>query len=224
MKPVIHIVDDDEAMRDSLAWLLDGARFTLCTYTSAEDFLARMASLPADGNPACLIVDIRMPGMGGIELYEQLLLRGVSTPVIFVTGHGDVPMAVEAIKRGAFDFVEKPFNEARLLGIIERAIEHDARHSSDSAQHHRLAQRLARLSPREREVLDLVIAGKMNKTIADALNISIKTVETHRARVMEKMDAHSLAELVQLTVQATAPEATLRTANRINSISADPSA
>jgi two-component system response regulator TtrR len=197
MKPTIHIVDDDEAMRDSMAWLLDGERFTLRTYASAEEFLSGFE--PAA--PACAILDIRMSGMSGIELHEYLTRHGVITPVIFVTGHGDVPMAVEAIKRGAFDFVEKPFNEQKLLAIIERAIEHDSMVSSVAARQSLVVARMASLSPREREVLDLVIAGKMNKTIADAMQISIKTVEAHRARVMEKMHARSLAELVQQVLQ-----------------------
>jgi FixJ family two-component response regulator len=217
MKPVIHIVDDDEAMRDSLTWLLDSERFTIQTYVSAEAFLTRALPRPrgsqsmnqsgsqASSHPACLILDIRMPGMSGVELHEQLMRQGIVTPVIFVTGHGDVPMAVEAIKRGAFDFVEKPFDETKLLGIIERAIAQDALHSSSAEQQSQLAARLTRLSPREREVLDLVVSGKMNKTIADTLGISIKTVEAHRARVMEKMDARSLAELVQQVMQAREP-------------------
>ena len=203
MKPAIHIVDDDEAMRDSLVWLLDATRYTVSTYASAEEFLRRFVPQA----PACIILDIRMPGMSGIEVHEQLMLRTganvmVSTPVIFVTGHGDVPMAVEAIKRGAFDFIEKPFNEQKLLAIIERAIESDSQQLARADDQAQLAGRLARLSPREREVLDYVIAGKMNKTIADAMSISIKTVEAHRARVMEKMQARSLAELVQQVMKA----------------------
>jgi two-component system response regulator TtrR len=202
-KPVIHVVDDDEAMRDSLAWLLDGERYAVHTYPSGEDFLARHAA-PAAGAPACVILDIRMPGISGVEVHEQLARRGAATPVIFVTGHGDVPMAVEAIKRGAFDFIEKPFSETKLMAIIERALEEDARQAGAGATQSGIAQRLAKLSPREKEVLDLVIAGKMNKTIADAMNISIKTVEAHRAKVMDKMGAKSLAELVQLVMQAKA--------------------
>jgi two-component system response regulator TtrR len=197
-KPVIHVVDDDDAMRDSLTWLLDGERYAVRTYASGEDFLARHSTLPA---PACVILDIRMPGISGVEVHEQLARRGASTPVIFVTGHGDVPMAVEAIKRGAFDFIEKPFSETKLVAIIDRALEEDARKAGQNSAQTGTTLRLARLSPREREVLDLVIAGKMNKTIADAMNISIKTVEAHRAKVMDKMGAKSLAELVQLVVQ-----------------------
>jgi two-component system response regulator TtrR len=200
-KPVIHVVDDDEAMRDSLTWLLDGERYAVRTYASGEDFLARHAASSAS---ACVILDIRMPGISGVEVHEQLTRRGASTPVIFVTGHGDVPMAVEAIKRGAFDFIEKPFSETKLVAIIDRALEEDARKAGQNSAQTGTTLRLARLSPREREVLDLVIAGKMNKTIADAMNISIKTVEAHRAKVMDKMGAKSLAELVQLVVQVRA--------------------
>jgi FixJ family two-component response regulator len=196
-KPTIHVVDDDEAMRDSLVWLLDDDRYEVRTYASGEEFLERFQLLP----PACVILDIRMPGMSGVEVHERLARQGITTPVVFVTGHGDVPMAVEAIKRGAFDFVEKPFNEARLTGIIERALDVDAKHAGQSAAQSEIAARLAKLSPREREVLDLVVAGKMNKTIADVMNISIKTVEAHRAKVMEKMCARSLAELVQAVIK-----------------------
>ncbi len=196
-KPTIHVVDDDEAMRDSLVWLLDDDRYDVRTYASGEDFLARFAPTP----PACVILDIRMPGISGVEVHERMARQGVVTPVVFVTGHGDVPMAVDAIKRGAFDFVEKPFNEAKLTGIIERALEEDAKFAGQTAAQSEIAARLAKLSPREREVLDLVVAGKMNKTIADVMNISIKTVEAHRAKVMEKMCARSLAELVQAVIK-----------------------
>ena len=197
-QPLIHVVDDDDAMRDSLAWLLDGERFGVRTYANGEEFLDKREA----GAPACVILDIRMPGMSGIEVHERLMRDKIGTPVIFVTGHGDVPMAVEAIKRGAFDFIEKPFNEKKLLSVIERALELDARNAGQSAEQSEIAGRLAKLSPREREVLDLVIAGKMNKTIADLMNISIKTVEAHRAKVMEKMGARSLAELVQAVIKA----------------------
>jgi FixJ family two-component response regulator len=203
-KPVIHVVDDDDAMRDSFAWLLDGERYAVRTYASGEEFLARHGEAAALGSPACVILDIRMPGISGVEVHEQLARRGTPTPVVFVTGHGDVPMAVEAIKRGAFDFIEKPFSETKLMAIIERALEEDARKAGECSAQSGTAQRLARLSPREREVLDLVLAGKMNKTIADAMNISIKTVEAHRAKVMDKMGAKSLAELVQLVMQVRA--------------------
>ena len=197
-KPVIHVVDDDDAIRDSIVWLLDGERYSVRTYATGEDFLARLEHL----SPACVILDIRMPGMSGVEVHEQLTRNAVGTPVVFVTGHGDVPMAVEAIKRGAFDFIEKPFNEQKLTSVIERALEQDAQNAGQVAAQSVVAARLAKLSPREREVLDLVVAGKMNKTIADVMNISIKTVEAHRSKVMEKMCARSLAELVQAVLKA----------------------
>jgi FixJ family two-component response regulator len=197
-KPVIHVVDDDEAMRDSLLWLLDDGRYEVRTYASGEEFLERLEALA----PACVILYIRMPGISGIEVHERMTRQGVATPVVFVTGHGDVPMAVEAIKRGAFDFIEKPFNEGKLMGIIEAALEKDAQAAGLSAAQSEVSARLAKLSPREREVLDLVVAGKMNKTIADVMNISIKTVEAHRSKVMEKMGARSLAELVQAVIKA----------------------
>ena len=197
-KPVIHVVDDDDAIRDSILWLLDGERYSVRTYATGEDFLARLEHL----SPACVILDIRMAGMSGVEVHEQLTRNAVATPVVFVTGHGDVPMAVEAIKRGAFDFIEKPFNEQKLTSVIERALELDAQNAGQVAAQSVVAARLAKLSPREREVLDLVVAGKMNKTIADVMNISIKTVEAHRSKVMEKMCARSLAELVQAVLKA----------------------
>ena len=198
IKPVIHVVDDDDAIRDSIVWLLDGERYSVRTYATGEDFLACVEHL----SPACVILDIRMPGMTGVEVHEQLTRNAVGTPVIFVTGHGDVPMAVEAIKRGAFDFIEKPFNEQKLTSIIERALQLDAQNAGQVAAQSVVTARLAKLSPREREVLDLVVAGKMNKTIADVMNISIKTVEAHRSKVMEKMCARSLAELVQAVLKA----------------------
>ncbi len=197
-KPVIHVVDDDDAIRDSIAWLLDGERYSVRTYATGEDFLARVEHC----SPACVILDIRMPGMSGVEVHEQLTRNAVATPVVFVTGHGDVPMAVEAIKRGAFDFIEKPFNEQKLTSVIERALELDAQNAGQVAAQSVVAARLAKLSPREREVLDLVVKGKMNKTIADVMNISIKTVKAHRSKVMEKMCARSLAELVQAVLKA----------------------
>ena len=202
---MVFIVDDEAPIRDALQWLLKSRGVKSRTFASAAEFQAYRAETAEGGvKPGCVILDIRMPGISGVEVHEQLVRRGTLTPVIFVTGHGDVPMAVEAIKRGAFDFIEKPFSETKLMAIIERALEEDARKAGASSTQSGIAQRLAKLSPREKEVLDLVIAGKMNKTIADAMNISIKTVEAHRAKVMDKMGARSLAELVQLVMQAKA--------------------
>ena len=194
--PVIHVVDDDEAMRDSMTWLLEGEGYAVATYPSAPAFLAARH----DGMRGCLVLDVRMPDMSGLELQERLDALGSTLPIVFITGHGDVPMAVAAMHRGACDFVEKPFNDADLLGRIRRALELDAelayRRSRDTALNHRLEQ----LTPREAEVLRLVVAGRLNKQIADELDISMKTVEAHRARVMEKMGVRTLADLVKAVV------------------------
>ena len=192
----IYIVDDDEALRDSLAWLLDSAGYLTQSYDSAEAFLADYN----DGLTGCVLLDVRMPGMSGLELFDRLCELHATLPVIFITGHGDVPMAVAALKRGAADFIEKPFNDEDMLTLIRQclAVERDER--DRRRQDAEVARRLDQLTQREREVLELIIAGKLNKQIADTLGISIKTVEVHRARVMEKMGANSLAELVQHVV------------------------
>ena len=189
----VHVVDDDEAMRDSLTWLLEGEGYQVACFDSAEAFLTAFRT----DLRGCLVLDVRMPEMSGLELHERLDSLGSQLPIIFVTGHGDVPMAVGALQRGACDFIEKPFHNEDLLSRIVRALELDnqrqARRQRDGAISHRLEQ----LTLREREVLDLVVAGKLNKQIADELNISMKTVEAHRARVMEKMGVRTLAELVK---------------------------
>jgi len=192
----VHVIDDDEALRDSLSWLLEAHGFRVMVHAGAADYLAAAGTTGS----ACLLLDVRMPGMSGVQLQDALLQRGDRTPIIFVTGHGDVPMAVEAVKKGAFDFIEKPFNEEQIVALIRRAVAQDVerrRHAEHDLEHRK---HMASLTAREREVLDLVVAGKLNKSIADELGISIKTVETHRARVMEKMQAKSLAELIQLTI------------------------
>ncbi len=192
----VYIVDDDEPLRDSLAWLLEGDGMRVRTYESAETFLRGVNTNEA----AVLILDVRMSGMSGIALQERLLELDCRMPMVFITGHGDVPMAVEAVKRGAFDFIEKPFNDEKILGIIKRAAERLVNISKVREEEVQLDKRLTTLTTREREVMELVIKGKLNKTIADILGISIKTVEAHRARVMEKMLVKSLAELVQMTM------------------------
>jgi RNA polymerase sigma factor (sigma-70 family) len=194
----VAVVDDDAALRDSIVWLLEGEGMRVRAFATAEDFLTHLKSIDA----SVLVFDVRMPGMSGIELQEELNRRHIYTPIIFITGHGDVPMAVEAIKRGAFDFIEKPFNDAKLVALIGRAAERAEAQNEEREGQKVAHERLAQLSPREREVLELVVKGKLNKTIADVLGISIKTVEAHRARVMEKMQVNSLAELVQLTIKA----------------------
>ena len=191
MNATIHVIDDDEALRDSLRWLLEGHGFKVSAHADASQFLA--AGPPLQG--CVLLLDVRMPGMTGLQLQDDLNRRGVKAPIIFITGHGDVPMAVEAVKKGAFDFIEKPFNDSQLIDLLRRAAEAALPQAGASG-----GGRLQQLTSREREVLDRVVAGKLNKSIADELGISIKTVEAHRARVMEKMQAKSLAELIQLTI------------------------
>lgn len=192
-RQTIHVVDDDEAMRDSMTWLLEGEGYRVSCFDSGEAFLKAYRG----DMRGCLILDVRMPEMSGLELQEKLDNLGSQLPIIFVTGHGDVPMAVGALQRGACDFIEKPFHNDDLLSRIGRALLLDqeiyTRHQRDGA----ISQRLQQLTQREREVMDLVVAGKLNKQIADELNISMKTVEAHRARVMEKMGVRTLAELVK---------------------------
>ena len=196
----VYIVDDDEALRDSLVWLLESNGCKVCAYDSAEAFLA-VYDLSMRG---CLVLDVRMPGMSGLELFDVLRARHCPLPVIFITGHGDVPMAVKAVKRGAMDFIEKPFGDRDILGLIADGLARERDERARRLVEAETARRLADLTQREREVLDLIIAGKLNKQIADVLGISIKTVEVHRARVMEKMGAHSLAELVQSVISGEA--------------------
>ena len=194
----IYIVDDDEALRDSLVWLLESSGYRVCAYESAESFL----HLYNSSMTGCLVLDVRMPGMSGLELFEELGRRLCTLPVIFITGHGDVPMAVSAVKKGAVDFIEKPFSERDMLGLIGECLAAEQQSRGKRQFEAETTRRLHHLTQREREVLDLIIAGKLNKQIADVLGISIKTVEVHRARVMEKMEAHSLAELVQNVLAA----------------------
>ncbi|CAG0948104.1 Transcriptional regulatory protein TdiR [Burkholderiales bacterium] len=194
----VFVVDDDEAMRDSLHWLLESMEFRVATFASGEEFLAAYDPRQA----GCLVLDVRMPGMSGLELHDRLNASGVILPIVFITGHGEVPMAVAALKKGAVDFIEKPFAERDLLEIIERCLALDATRRREHAERERAQHKLAALTPREREVLDMVVAGRLNKIIADSLEISIKTVEVHRARVMEKLEARSVADLVQQVMVA----------------------
>jgi RNA polymerase sigma factor (sigma-70 family) len=190
---LIYVVDDDDAFRDSLRWLLESAGYRVAVFPSAERFLASYRP----GRNACLLLDVRMPGLSGIELQAELNRRGDAIPIIFITGHGDVPMAVEAVKMGAYDFIEKPCADDQLLALIERVSSESAPARQEQAQRLLAAVRLRTLTDREREVLDLVVVGKKNKQIAEGLGISVKTVEAHRARAMEKMGATSIAEVVR---------------------------
>lgn len=194
----VHIVDDDAAVRDALRWLLEGEGLVARTYSSAEDFLARYSS----ELPGCAIVDLRMPGMSGLELQEALARRKLRLPLIFVTAHGDVPQAVIAMRRGAVDFVEKPFTDERLVDAVQRALApRPHRAAGEEAEPAIVRSRAAALSPRERDVLSAVVEGKSSKAIAADLGIAVKTVEAHRARIMAKLGTPSVAALVRVVVQ-----------------------
>lgn len=195
----VFVVDDDPDVRDSLASLLTAANFKAETFDSARAFLASDSL----ARPGCLVADVRMPDMDGLELQEELGKRKSKLAVIIITGHGDVPLAVRAMKAGAVDFLEKPFEEERLLSSIRRAFAQGYAMQSQAKVVEAVSRRIAQLTGREREVLSLVVAGRANKEIARALNISPRTVEIHRAHVMEKMEADSLAELVRLTMRVT---------------------
>ena len=195
-KGTVYVVDDDEAVRDSLQWLLEGNDYRVRCYESAEAFLSRYDTREV----ACLVADIRMGGMSGMELQEKLIERRSPLPVAFITGHGDVPMAVESMKRGALDFIQKPFQEASLLALIEKMLD-KARDSF--AGHQKAASRdalMSKLTSREAQVLERIVAGRLNKQIADDLGISIKTVEAHRANIMEKLNANTVADLLKIAL------------------------
>jgi FixJ family two-component response regulator len=194
---VVYVVDDDDAMRDSLRWLLRSAGYTVFAFASAAEFLrADRAEVRS-----CLLLDVRMPGLSGLELQQELNRAADTLPVIFLTGHGDIPMAVNAVKRGAFHFLEKPVDDAELLEVIDEAL---ATHGGDAEQQavRRAKALIATLTQREREVMELVALGRKNKQIAAELSVSVKTVEAHRAKVMEKTGAHSSAELAGLVFAA----------------------
>ena len=196
--PVVFVVDDDPAVADALKVLISAAGYEVETFTSGERFLQRANGIC----PGCIVLDVRMPGQSGLELQQELKRRGVHTPIIFITGHGDVPMSVRAMRAGAVDFLEKPFDDARLLERIEAAIEQDLEHRRRLAMRKRVEERLARLTPREREVLERVVNGRSNKQIARDLQVSPRTVEVHRARMMDKMDANNLPELIRMALVA----------------------
>ena len=197
-EPTVFVVDDDAGVRDSIALLIRSVGLKSQTYPSASDFLAAYAT----GTPGCLVLDVRMPGMSGLELQERLEASGSALPIIFLTAHGDIPMAVQAVKAGAVDFIQKPFRDQALIDRIQQAIEQDARAREEFTDRGRIADRMAKLTPREREVMDMVVEGKANKAIAIDLGLSQRTVEIHRARVMKKMQAESLSRLVQMIMQS----------------------
>ncbi|MEN9629643.1 MAG: hypothetical protein RJA10_2870 [Pseudomonadota bacterium] len=199
--PVVYLVDDEDVVRDALAWLLRSRRLLSEGFASADAFEAWLAPKLAagdwPGSPACLVLDVRMPGTSGLVLFDRLAGRGLLQvlPILFLTGHGDVPTAVSAVKRGAFDFVEKPFSNNTLVDRIEQALTLSAQALAQRREQQAAARSLGDLTEREREVMHLVIAGRPNKLIADELSISVRTVEVHRARVFEKMNVKSAVEL-----------------------------
>ncbi|CAN1490357.1 TtrR Response regulator [Burkholderiaceae bacterium] len=195
----VYVVDDDEAVRDSLQWLLEGKDYRVRCFDSAESFLSRYDPREV----ACLIVDIRMPGVTGLELQDRLLERKSPLPIVFITGHGDVPMAVNTMKKGAMDFIPKPFNEEELLNVVERMLD-QARSAFADYQHAANREALmGKLTAREAQVLERIVAGRLNKQIADDLGISIKTVEAHRANIMEKLNANTVADLLKIALGPT---------------------
>ncbi len=194
MRPAAYIVDDDDAIRDALCWLFQSRGVEAAAWPSAETFLADYK----EDMSGCLVLDIRMDGMSGLELFDVLIGRRCAMPVIFLTGHADVPLAVAALKRGAYDFIEKPFNDNELVDRVLGALEQDAAQRAARASQVSVEARVAQLTTREREVMRLILAGKLNKVIADELDIAMRTVEVHRARIFDKMGVRSAVELAQL--------------------------
>ncbi len=191
---MLHIVDDEEVIRDSLAWLAQSRGLPARGYAGGQEFLDALQDLDVSGD--CVLLDVRMPGMNGIAVFDDLIKRSLlpRLPVIFLTGHGDVPMAVDSLKRGAFDFFEKPFNDNELMDRVEEALAASRKAAASAG----VQARLATLSAREREVLDLILAGMMNKVVADKLGISMRTVEVHRAHIFDKMQVKTAVELAGL--------------------------
>ena len=195
-KGTVYVVDDDEAVRDSLQWLLEGKDYRVRCFDSAESFLSRYDPREV----ACLIVDIRMGGMTGLELQDKLVERRSPLPIVFITGHGDVPMAVDTMKKGAMDFIQKPFDEVKLVTLVERMLDHARQSFSVHQQAVNRDALLSKLTMRETQVLERIVAGRLNKQIADDLGISIKTVEAHRANIMEKLNANTVADLLKIAL------------------------
>lgn len=196
---IIYIVDDDEAVRDSLRWLLEANGYAVRSFAGAEEFLDAY-------NPdqtAVLIADVRMPGMSGLELQETLIARKAPLPIVFITGHGDVPMAVSTMKKGAVDFLEKPFNEADLRRIVAGMLSQATERVREAQAQRDQQAVLGRLTAREQQVLERIVAGRLNKQIAGDLNISIKTVEAHRANIMEKLEVTTVADLMKIALTRT---------------------
>lgn len=200
--PTVFLVDDDASVRDALGLFLETVGLTVKSYPSAQHFLDDYQT----NWPGCLLLDISMPGMSGLALQEVLIERGIEIPIIFLTGHGDVPQSAKAFKAGAFDFIEKPFNDEQLLARIHDAFEIDAENSKQQTKNTDICNRFARLTPREQQVMQHVVAGLSNKEIARELGISHRTIDIHRARLMEKMEAKSLADLITMSANCEFPQ------------------
>jgi FixJ family two-component response regulator len=199
-EPIVHVVDDDEAVRDSIGMLLDTVGMPHQLHASADDFLAAWDKGSLARRPGCIVLDIRMPGMTGLELQEALNARHSLLPIIFITGHGDIPMAVEAMRRGALDFIRKPFSDEDLIERVREALHRNAADRDRAGAHDAARAGFESLSPREREVFERVASGQANKFVAIELGISERTVEIHRAQVMKKMGARTLAQLVRMKI------------------------
>jgi FixJ family two-component response regulator len=197
-EPTVFVIDDDPAVRRSLSWLIESVGLHVSTFQNAEQFLAAYDR----DRPGCLVLDVRMPGMSGLDLQDELVRREVNIPTIVLTGHAEVAMAVRAVKAGAVDFIEKPFSHQQLLDRVRQALDLDRQTRAESIRRAGILERVRQLSAREREVMERVVAGKANKEIAADLGLSPKTVEVHRAHVMEKMNVESLAELIRVALSA----------------------
>jgi two-component system response regulator TtrR len=196
-QPTVYVVDDDASIRELVTWLMRREGVAVAAYASAREFLDAYAP----GSPGCLVLDLYLPGMSGLDLQRDLAARGIGIPVIFLSGRADVPKAVQAVKDGAIDFIEKPFDYKRMVALVRDGLARDAEARERRGKNAAAAARLATLTQREREVLDRVVDGKPNRLIAEELAISIKTVEAHRARLMEKLEVDSMAELMQVALQ-----------------------
>ena len=199
IRPTTYVIDDDKAVRESLRWLIESVGLPVQTYGSAREFLSSFKN----NHPGCIIIDVRMPEMSGLELQEHLNAKRVQMPVIIITGHGDVPMAVRALKAGAMDFIEKPFNDQALLDRIQHALQRHLETAQQRAELDEARRAYAQLTRREQEVLQRVVSGETSKRIAVELGLSTKTIEAHRAKIMHKLHVKSLAELVRVSVACT---------------------
>lgn len=200
--PIVHLVDDEAPVRDALGFLFRSHGFDVLAHASGPQLLATLGDEPGRG---CIVLDVRMEPMSGLQVHEELIARGIGLPVIFLSGHGDIPMAVQALQKGAFDFVEKPFSDHALVERVGRAIALDARRQTEAADSARAGSLLASLTGREREVMRRVAAGRLNKVIADELSVSVRTVEVHRARVFAKFGVRSAAELATVLARLDRP-------------------